>query len=151
MIGGRPTAAATARRALADPSLADCALRSSGLDRAVPIRGDHGLLTRALRNLLLNAAQSQRRAGASAPVELSIELIPDAARLRIRDHGSGIDPAIAPRLFEPFATSRPEGAGLGLALARRIVLMHGGRIQLTDHPGGGAVAEVLLPLDQNAT
>ena len=65
----------------------------------------------------------------------------------IQDRGSGIDPQIAPRLFEPFATyGKPHGTGLGLSICQRIILDHRGRIQARNAPGGGAIFSFSLPL-----
>jgi signal transduction histidine kinase len=50
-------------------------------------------------------------------------------------------------VFHPFVTGRAGGVGLGLALAQRIVLLHGGRIRLEDRPGGGTRALVAFPGD----
>jgi signal transduction histidine kinase len=55
------------------------------------------------------------------------------------------------RLFEPFVSGRPGGAGLGLALARRIVVLHGGSLRLGDRPGGGTLAEIVVPPVVSAT
>jgi two-component system, NtrC family, sensor kinase len=71
-------------------------------------------------------------------------------RVRIRDNGRGIDPAVLPRVFEPRFTTKQGavryGLGLGLAIARRIVDAHGGRIELSSKPGC-TVVTVTLPLD----
>ena len=65
----------------------------------------------------------------------------------IQDAGSGIDPQIASRLFEPFATyGKPHGTGLGLSICQRIILDHRGRIQARNAPGGGAIFSFSLPL-----
>jgi two-component system nitrogen regulation sensor histidine kinase GlnL len=52
-----------------------------------------------------------------------------------------------PRLFTPFATSKPHGTGLGLAISKRIVEAHGGRIEVKNRSGGGAEANLYLPLE----
>jgi len=65
-------------------------------------------------------------------------------RLAVRDRGPGLPPGVD--LFTPFVTTRRGGTGLGLVVARRIVEAHGGRLQLRDRAGGGAEAQVLLPL-----
>ena len=65
------------------------------------------------------------------------------ARIAVLDNGPGIPEAMLPRLFTPFATSKPHGTGLGLAISRRIVEAHGGRIEVRNRSGGGAEAEPL--------
>jgi two-component system nitrogen regulation sensor histidine kinase GlnL len=71
------------------------------------------------------------------------------ARLSVQDNGPGIPDAMLHRLFTPFATSKPAGTGLGLAISRRIVEAHGGRIEVKNRAGGGAEANVYLPLEMS--
>jgi signal transduction histidine kinase len=104
---------------------------------------DPGRVRQVLSNLLVNAAQAGAR---SARVQ--VETRDGEARLVIRDDGPGVPVALRPRLFEPFATGRDEGTGLGLALSRRIVERQGGALVLLDEAGAGAVFEVRLPLAQ---
>ena len=134
------------RRAAADPSLAGVEVRVEG-DPAgeVSLRGDPQLLERAVRNLLHNAAQAEREAGRSGPVHAAVAVRDDGVVLAIEDRGPGLPPEIRERLFHPFATGRRGGVGLGLALAHRIVVLHGGRIRLEDRPGGGTRAELFFP------
>lgn len=68
--------------------------------------------------------------------------------LTVRDHGPGLAPAERARIFEPFHTTKTRGTGLGLAVASRIVELHGGRIDVVeaDDADGGALFRVLLPL-----
>jgi len=68
------------------------------------------------------------------------------ARVVVRDDGPGIPAHLRPRLFEPFATGRVDGTGLGLVLSRRIVERQGGALVLRDARAAGAVFEVRLPL-----
>ncbi|HEX7182600.1 MAG TPA: sensor histidine kinase, partial [Thermoanaerobaculia bacterium] len=109
------------------------------------------LLERVLRNLLHNAAQAEREAGGRGPVEASIELQPEGVQLAVEDRGPGLPEEVRERLFHPFATGRRGGVGLGLALAHRIVVLHGGRIRLEDRPGGGTRAELFFPRDTIVT
>jgi signal transduction histidine kinase len=64
----------------------------------------------------------------------------------IRDAGTGFDPAELPQVFEPFYTRRQGGVGLGLSIAWRIVREHGGCITAANHPSGGAVVSIRLPV-----
>jgi signal transduction histidine kinase len=116
-----------------------------------PLRGDPELVLRALRNLLHNAVEAQRDAGMATPVEVRVEETAEGAEVTIDDRGPGIPPELRERLFHPFATGRPGGIGLGLALAQRIVVLHHGRIRLEDRPGGGTRARVFFPRDTFVT
>jgi len=139
-------------RAAADPSLAGVEVRVRGsLDHETVLRGDPQLLERALRNLLHNAAQAEREAGRQGPVEVSLGLQPDGIEVAVEDRGAGLPDEIRERLFHPFVTGRRGGVGLGLALAHRIVVLHGGRIHLEDRPGGGTRALLFFPRDTVVT
>jgi signal transduction histidine kinase len=142
-----------ARRAAADPSLGGMEVRVHAADppEDIRLRGDAQLLERALRNLLHNAAQAEREAGGSGPVELGIEAGADGVELAVEDRGPGLPPEVRERLFHPFATGRRGGVGLGLALAHRIITLHGGRIRLEDRPGGGTRALLTFPRDTIVT
>ncbi len=75
----------------------------------------------------------------------------DSATITVDDCGGGLAPEIAGRLFQPFASARPGGAGLGLALARRIVAMHGGTLRLEAREPRGVRAEIRLPFGNLVT
>jgi nitrogen-specific signal transduction histidine kinase len=64
----------------------------------------------------------------------------------VDDDGSGIDPAVADRIFDPFVSSKPEGVGLGLVNAKAVVEGHGGRIELTPRQARGTRARIVLPV-----
>lgn len=140
-----------ALRAAADPALEGFPVRVLGTEREARLRGDAQLLERALRNLLHNAAQAEREAGRAGPVDLLLEPQPAGVELVIADRGPGLPPEIRERLFHPFATGRRGGVGLGLALAHRIVVLHGGRIRLDDRPEGGTRAVLFFPADTTVT
>jgi signal transduction histidine kinase len=139
-------------RAAADPALAGVEVRVCGDPAGDPVlRGDPQLLERAVRNLLHNAAQAEREVGRAGPVEVSVVLQPEGVEVEVADRGPGLPAEIRERLFHPFATGRPGGVGLGLALAHRIVVLHGGRIRLEDRPGGGTRALLSFPRDTIVT
>ncbi|PYQ56781.1 MAG: hypothetical protein DMF53_24440, partial [Acidobacteria bacterium] len=137
------------QRAAADPALAGVEVSVRGEDAA--LRGDPELLERAVRNLLHNAAQAEREAGRHGPVEVSVAHGGDGVEVAVEDRGPGLPDEIRARLFHPFATGRRGGVGLGLALAHRIVVLHGGRIRLEDRPGGGTRAVLTFPRDTIVT
>ena len=62
------------------------------------------------------------------------------------DDGPGVSPEVAGRLFRPFFSTRPSHAGLGLALARKIILLHGGRIEAANLPESGFQVRVSWPM-----
>jgi signal transduction histidine kinase len=69
----------------------------------------------------------------------------DCARVIVSDTGRGIPPQHLPNIFRPFFTTKGNGPGLGLSLARRIVEEHHGRIEVSSVVGKGSKFEVLLP------
>jgi signal transduction histidine kinase len=137
---------AVARRAAADPALAGAPVTIASEGGAPRLAGDRQLLEQAVRNLLRNAVEAQRAAGCEEAVAVTVERLDDRLRLAVEDRGDGVAPQLRPRLFHPFATGRPGGVGLGLALTHRVATLHGGHVRLRDRPGGGTCAELLLPL-----
>ena len=105
---------------------------------------DAARIKQAVLNLVLNAVQASPDGGT---VEISAHR--DGARVEVgvTDHGAGISPEIAGRLFTPFATTKTGGTGLGLPVARRISEAHGGTLDLRTAPGGGTLAVLRLPAD----
>ncbi|HEX6083089.1 MAG TPA: ATP-binding protein [Thermoanaerobaculia bacterium] len=110
---------------------------------AVTVQGDRALLVRALDNLVRNAVDSVREKGSGAVRVVVAD--GDPPQVRVEDDGVGIDATDVPRLMLPFQSQKPNGYGLGLPLARKIVLLHGGAMRLTGEKGKGAVAVVELP------
>jgi signal transduction histidine kinase len=108
------------------------------------LRCHAGRLNQAFLNLLLNAAQA---VGADGEVRITSMETPAGIAITIRDNGAGIPAEVQARVFEPFFTTREVGAGtgLGLTVARDIVLAHGGSIALQSEPGRGTRAEIILP------
>jgi signal transduction histidine kinase len=105
----------------------------------VVIDGDRVLLARAFENLLRNALDAVRQKG-SGSVAVTLSAAPPT--VTIADDGVGLDPADTARLFLPFQSNKPNGFGMGLPLAKKIVLVHGGTLRLQGEPGKGAVATV---------
>ena len=115
---------------------------------AVPVALDAALMRRVLSNLTENAVQAARPA--RARLHLEVARTGDEAVLTVADEGPGVDPALRPRVFDPYVTTKATGTGLGLAIAKKIVLQHGGEITLGERPGGGAAFTITLPLGPRA-
>ena len=116
----------------------------------VPVSGDATRLTQIVGNLLQNAAKFTPRDG---HVLLELTTRERDALLRVRDTGVGMDAEMLARLFEPFAQAEASlersrgGLGLGLALVRRLVELHGGHVWAhSDGPGAGAEFVIRLPV-----
>ncbi|MCU0253117.1 MAG: ATP-binding protein [Acidobacteria bacterium] len=109
---------------------------------------DGSQLRQVILNLVLNAAEALRSGGA---ITVRGRRGPRAGTLTLEvdDDGPGIPPEILGRVFDPFFTTKAEGGGtgLGLPVVFGIVSAHGGSIELTNRPGGGARATVVLPLE----
>jgi len=117
-------------------------------EAGVSASADPTRLNQVIANLLHNASKYTRRGD---EVELSLRLDGETAEIRVRDSGSGIDPALLAHLFEPFvqgdhSLARSEGGlGLGLALVKAIVELHGGSVR-AESPGKGKGAEFVIRL-----
>jgi two-component system, NtrC family, sensor histidine kinase HydH len=110
----------------------------------VMVEVDADQIQQLLVNLALNALDAMPQGGSldvnlGAPVHGQVEL-------RVRDTGPGIAPALLPRLFEPFVSSKETGLGLGLVVSRRIAESHGGNLWVTNPPHGGACFVLRLPV-----
>ena len=129
----------------------------------VEARFDRRLLSRAVRNLVENALRASAGGGR---VVLRLEVRDDElrdteavgeagegtrpglrqARIAVLDSGSGIDPALLQRIFDPYFSTYDTGTGLGLPIARRIAEEHGGAIAARNRPGGGLEVAITLPV-----
>jgi two-component system sensor histidine kinase HydH len=106
------------------------------------LAADETLLQLALSNLLRYALRSSPPGG---QVRLALSRVAGGLSLVVEDQGAGLSGVDSQRVFEPFFTSRATGAGLGLAVVRRVVLAHGGAVGVRERDGGGARFEVFLP------
>ncbi|MGF6641298.1 ATP-binding protein [Paraburkholderia sp. MM6662-R1] len=85
------------------------------------------------------------------PRELTVSTArvgPDTAMVEVRDTGTGIDPVHLDRLFQSFYTTKAEGMGMGLAISRSIVEVHGGRLEVALNEPHGAVFRFTLPAEE---
>jgi signal transduction histidine kinase len=120
---------------------ADVTLQGDHNSDPIVVSYDETELTRAVDNLIINAIEASPPGG---KVSLSATEKQYSALLRIQDDGTGVDEAVASRLFEPFVTNRANGTGLGLAIVREIVQAHGGAVRYIPLDKGSAF-EIELP------
>ena len=121
-------------------------------DEPVPVIGDDHRLQQVTWNLLANSVKYTPRGGR---VQVSLASANGRAVIKVSDSGEGIDPEFLPHVFEPFrqgqSHSMRSGLGLGLAIVRRLVDLHGGRITAESDGGGkGAIFTVVLPVARGA-
>lgn len=107
-----------------------------------PLNADPALLTIVFQNLLINSAQAMQGKGT---IEVTHGDAGGWHQVSVVDHGPGIPAEIRAVLFRPFKTTKARGTGLGMATAKRLVEMHGGRISVGSPPGGGTIVTVELP------
>jgi len=99
-----------------------------------------------MRQTLVNILENARQAtpdGRAPAARVALE--GSSLVYEVRDFGPGLQDDAAERIFDPFFTTRTNGTGLGLAVARRAVELHGGTISAKNHPEGGAVFRIVLP------
>jgi two-component system sensor kinase FixL len=111
------------------------------------VRGDRVQLQQVILNLLHNAMEAMSDAHEptrSVRVEC-LAVDGGQVSIRVRDSGPGLRAGSEALIFEPFYTTKTGGMGMGLSIVRSIVQAHGGRVQAANHPGRGAVFEILLP------
>ena len=111
------------------------------------VEHDSDQIHQMLLNLLLNAVQAMEGAGT---VRVEIGSQAGYASVVVSDTGRGISPQNVPNIFRPFYTTKSDGTGLGLSLARRIVEDHHGRIEVSSVVGQGSKFTVLLPFHMPA-
>lgn len=107
---------------------------------AIPV--DQEMFRQAILNLLLNAQQAMPDGG---ELTIQAEAKDSGLCLSLIDTGKGMTPEVMAKVFRPFFSTKPGGSGLGLATTRKIILAHGGSIQVQSEVGRGSKFTICLP------
>jgi two-component system sensor histidine kinase PilS (NtrC family) len=113
------------------------------LKKGVVVEGDPSRLKQALWNLLKNAVEAGSH---NQVIRVTLESDGAQAALKVLDQGSGITPEIRARMFEPFATTKDRGTGLGLPLVLSVAEAHNGTVEVDSSPGIGTLFTLRLPI-----
>jgi signal transduction histidine kinase len=111
------------------------------------LRGDPVQLQQVLLNLILNGIDAMK-AVTDRPRELTVSSAlaePHGVLVSVEDTGTGLDPAIAHRIFEPMFTTKADGLGMGLSICRSIIEAHGGHLSVAPRAPHGTVLRFTLP------
>jgi signal transduction histidine kinase len=119
-------------------------LRLQRPDTPVMVNLDARLIKQAVLNLMINGLQAMTQGPGELILRLSTDN--DAARIDVIDTGPGIDPQTLAKIFEAYYTTKRGGTGLGLAMAKRIVDEHGGKLTVASEPGKGSDFAISLPM-----
>ncbi|TET38779.1 MAG: two-component sensor histidine kinase [Planctomycetota bacterium] len=108
------------------------------------VKADANLLRQAILNLTLNACEAMPEGG---ELVLRTDAYDDAVKVRVIDNGRGIPEEVMPRIFDPFFSTKPNGTGLGLPTARRVMEALGGRIDVESEPEQGTQVRLTFPVE----
>ena len=103
------------------------------------IMADKVQIQQVLLNLIRNAVEAMGQSDQRDLVLSTLAADNQMLAISVADSGTGIQPEIASRLFQPFVTTKRQGMGVGLSISRTIVEAHGGKIWVEENPGGGTI------------
>ena len=120
---------------------------TASIEPGVPsVRAARVDLQQVLLNLILNGCEAMSgNARSERALSLTVRADNGNVHFAVCDHGTGIDPSVFDRLFEPFVTTKPDGLGLGLSISRTIISAHGGTLWAENNADRGATLHCLLP------
>lgn len=115
-------------------------------DHALPVALDPQMLHRVVVNVVGNAAQAIRERSPHGRIEVVASEERGFVVIDVDDNGPGIDPPLRDRVFDPYVTTKADGTGLGLAIVKKIIVEHGGMVEVADGKLGGARVRIRIPL-----
>lgn len=129
----------------ADERAENVALDASVEEEMPPLDADPDLMSQVLINLLRNAADAARGHGEAPRVSLRFQRTrSERTQIEVEDNGPGVPEGLKQDVFLPFFTTKQKGTGVGLSLARQVVLAHRGSISILDAPEGGALFRIVI-------
>ncbi len=114
----------------------------------LPILGDYIQLQQVILNLVVNGIDAMRDTSGDRMISIRTSRVGDYAELSVSDRGPGIPEDKSKDIFEPFFTSKAEGMGMGLSIARTIIEAHHGLIWAKNRDHGGASFRIRLPCNE---
>jgi PAS domain S-box-containing protein len=126
----------------------DVVLRTELAAEDEPVMGDRVQLQQVLLNLIMNGVEAMRGV-TERTRELTVSSTlaqPSSVLVAVKDTGTGLDPAVAERMFQPFFTTKPDGLGMGLSICRSIVEAHGGHLWVSPRAPHGSDFCFTVPL-----
>ncbi len=118
-------------------------------DELPPLVGSLHSIEQVVLNLIINAVQAIDHS--HGQIDIRTDVRSDGYMvLTVTDNGKGIDPSIAPRIFDPFVTNKQDkgGTGLGLSVSHNIVRAHGGTVRFRSQPSAGTTFQILFPVGE---
>jgi hypothetical protein len=108
----------------------------------VIVRGDRDLLRQAVINIVVNGVEAMQSGGC---LRIQAAASGDQCLLEVSDEGSGIPPEARDKIFNLYFTTKPNGSGIGLAIAFRVVQLHNGKIEVVSKTGEGTTFRLVFP------
>lgn len=108
-------------------------------------RADRGQMEQVFINLIKNALEACRNTD-HAHIGITASASDGMWRFQVSDNGEGMLPEVTERIFVPFFTTKPGGSGIGLALCKQIIMLHGGQITVRSHPDKGSCFTLSFPM-----
>ena len=122
---------------------------STSLSEKLPrCHGDMALMEQVFLNLTQNAARALKKTTGTKKIAIGSDTVENQIHITVSDSGPGVPDELKDKIFDPFFTTNPDGSGIGLSIAQRIVTDHNGSLSVTSGKLGGAHFTVSLPIEK---